>query len=176
MTFVRWGHTKCPRVRNTRRLYKGVVAGTWFNHKGGSANYLCLPDEPEYEGIKTTGSRSFSWIYGTEYEQPIKGVHDHGAPCAVCYDSDDNTQLMIPAMINCPSGWTRDYYGYLMGPNEGHPNSKEFICVDKAQKSSHGSAGNQNGALLYHVRAKCSGIHCPPYDPNLVLTCVVCSK
>ncbi len=177
VTFTRWGHNKCPKVRTTRRLYHGVVAGTFYNRKGGSANYLCLPDEPEYDGLPTNYKHAFSSLYGTEYEVPIKGKHDHGAPCAVCYISNENTQLMIPAMTSCPDGWTRDYFGYLMGPsNHGDRSPKDYICVDKDQKSSRGSLGNQNGALLYHVRATCHGIHCPPYEPGKALTCVVCSR
>ncbi len=157
-----------------------MVAGTFYNKKGGSANYLCLPDEPEYVTSKLANSvtlRDSSYLYGTEYEAPINGVHDHGAPCALCYDADDNTQVMMPALTSCPRGWTRDYFGYLMGPiNKADRSPKDYICVDKDQVSSHGSAGNQDGALLYHVRAACNGIHCPPYDANQVLTCAVCSK
>ncbi len=112
------------------------------------------------------------------HEFPIKGVHDHDAPCALCYNTLDNTEVMIPGKTSCPADWTRDYYGYLMGPyNADDRSPKDYICVDKEQVSSRGSSEGENGALLYHVVASCSnGLHCPPYDANKVLTCVVCSK
>lgn len=179
MTYVRLGHNQCPKKLNTEKIYQGVVAGTFYNTRGGSANYLCLPDDPNYGDINTKPSIPHtSLLSGTEYEIPIKGVHDHGAPCALCYDKADSTEFMIPASTTCPEGWTRNYYGYLMGSlNSGDRSPKDYICVDKDQISSRGSTGNQNGALLYHVRANChTGIHCPPYDTNKALTCAVCSK
>lgn len=32
----------------TELLYSGRLAGTFFTAKGGGADYLCLPDNPEY--------------------------------------------------------------------------------------------------------------------------------
>ncbi len=179
MTFIRWGHKECPKIKKTRLLYYGVVAGTYYNHKGGSAEYICLPHEPKYASKRANPNTlgHLSYLFGTEYEFPINGVHNHGAPCALCYDADDNTQVMMPAMTSCPRGWTKDYGGFLMGPgNWGDRSSKDLICVDEAQKSTRGSIGNQEGALLYHVSTTCHGIHCPPYEQGRVLACVVCSR
>ncbi len=178
MTYIRWGHNKCPSVGTTVQLHEGVIAGTFYNQKGGSVNYLCLPNEPDYSELDTTKPDYISTLYNTEYEVPIKGVHDHDAPCALCYNTLDNTEVMIPGKTKCPEGWTRDYYGYLMGPeNGGNRSGKDYICVDKEQISVRGSAGNQHGALLYHVVASCGkALHCPPYDASKVLPCVVCSK
>ena len=80
--------------------------------QGGAANYLCMPNDPlPY----TAGVRGHSYVHGTEYEQPlVSGRHQHNAPCAVCYLPTKNTVLMIPVRTSCPSGWTREYYGYLM--------------------------------------------------------------
>ena len=35
-------------ITGTQLVYAGRAAGSWFNHKGGGANYLCLPNEPSY--------------------------------------------------------------------------------------------------------------------------------
>ncbi len=178
MTYIRWGHNTCPSVGSTVRLHEGVVAGTFYNVKGGSANYLCLP-EPDYSELDTTPLPTYiTTLYSTEYEFPIKGVHNHEASCALCYNTLDNTEVMIPGKTCCPAGWRRDYYGYLMGPGNWDDRSpKDFICVDKEQVSSRGSSVDENGALLYHVVVSCSnGLDCPPYDASMVLTCVVCSK
>ena len=41
-------------------------------------------------------------------------------------------------------------------------------------------SSNQDGALLYFVKTDCSGSgdtgHCPPYDEDKQLTCVVCTR
>jgi hypothetical protein len=56
----------------------------------------------------------------------------------------------------------------------------KFICVDGEAELVPGTAGNSDGALLYHTRtAGCSNgidLPCPPYDSEKELTCVVCSK
>ncbi|KAJ7350109.1 hypothetical protein OS493_038395 [Desmophyllum pertusum] len=100
---------------------KGFVGSDQYNHYGGGGEYICLPNNPKYDKYKD-GYQSESYIYGTEYEvsgyNPFKNnLHDHDAPCAVCYVKSRATQLMIPARNDCPSGWTKEYYGYLMsGP------------------------------------------------------------
>ena len=174
VSYTRWGNNRCRG--GAQLLYSGTMAGTHYTHWGGGANYLCLPEEPDYTTLKTKDRGSVSYLYGTEYEYPIVGVHDHSALCAVCYVSGRSAKEMIPGTTACPRGWRREYFGYIMTEHHGHAGRTEFVCIDKDQKSRPGSAGNQNGALLHHVRATCTGIHCPPYDPNRALTCVVCSK
>ena len=177
VTYTRWGNNKCPT--GVELVYSGTMAGTHYTQSGSGANFLCLPEEPNYEALNTIEiSPQRSDLYGTEYEYPIAGIHDHGAPCAVCYVYGRSAKIMIPATTDCPSygGWTREYYGYIMSGHFSHVGRSEYVCIDKDQKSRPGSAGDQNGALLYHVRATCHGIHCPPYNPSEVLTCVVCSK
>ena len=174
VTYTRWGHNRCPY--GVQLVYSGAMAGSHYSHQGGGSNYLGLPDEPNYKTLNVKSKGSVSYLYGTEYEHPIVGVHDHGAPCAVCYVPGRSVKEMIPATTTCPSGWTREYYGYIMSGHYSHRGRTEFLCIDRAQKSLPGSAGNQDGALLYHVQAVCTGIHCPPYKPYKALTCVVCSK
>ena len=174
VSYTRWGNNKCPK--GTERVYSGTMAGTHYTLTGGGANFLCLPEEPDYKSLNTKPKGSTSSLFGTEYEAPIVGVQDHGAPCAVCYVSGRSAKQMIPAITTCPSGWTREYYGYIMTELSSNKGRTEFVCIDKAQKSRPGSASNLNGALLYHVQATCTGIHCPPYNGGKVLTCVMCSK
>ncbi len=77
VTYTRWGHNDCPRVSGTRTMYTGRMAGAHYSHTGGGANYLCLPNDSEYHTLHTYSSNVYSWIYGTEYEYPIPGSHDH---------------------------------------------------------------------------------------------------
>ena len=156
-------------------VYTGRVGGTHYTQGGGGANYLCMPLDPQYTLSYTAGVRGHSYVYGSEYEYPIQGSHDHNVPCAVCYVSTRETVLMIPAKTSCPASWTREYYGYLMSEYHSHSNSM-FECVDRDQESLPGSHANINGRLFYHVEAECSGMPCPPYDPQKELNCVVCTK
>ncbi len=177
VTYTRWGHNACPSVPGTKMLYTGRMSGANYNTQGGGANYVCLPNDPEYDALNTYSSRYFSYIYGTEYEWAIAGRHDHNVPCAVCHVTTRFAKVMIPAKTSCPPSWVREYYGYLQSEADisGHKRT-EYLCVDKEQVSLYESRKNIDGALIYHVRAKCHGIECPPYDVDQVLTCTVCTN
>ncbi len=65
----------------------------------------------------------------------------------------------------CPTSWTMEYKGYLMTEYRTHKRST-YKCVDYNQESIPGSHINVQGALFYHVETECSGMLCPPYDPQ----------
>ena len=178
VTYVRWGKSSCPSVTGTELIYAGRAAGTFYSNKGGGSNYLCLPDTPQYTLRYHPGSQSYSEIYGTEYEGPIAGTHEHNVPCAVCFASTRVAVFMLPARTSCPTGWTREYYGYLMSEmNHSGRGRTSFECVDKDQDSVSGSQANQDGNVLYHIEANCNtGLPCPPYSDSKELTCAVCTK
>ena len=134
-----------------------------------------MPPDPEYTLPYRSGVQGHSYMHGAEYEDPITGTDDHNAVCAVCLASTREIVLMIPAKTSCPSGWTEEYEGYLMAENRNHRRST-FECVDKQFVPVPGSQGSVDAALLYNVEAQCSGLQCPPYDPEKELTCVVCTK
>jgi hypothetical protein len=55
-------------------------------------------------------------LWGAEYqfrENLNSHLNNYNVPCAVCYVSTRTSVLMIPAKTQCPSSWTREYYGYL---------------------------------------------------------------
>ena len=47
-SYVRWGRISCPSSCDTSLVYSGRVGGSFYNHQGGAADYICLPDNPEY--------------------------------------------------------------------------------------------------------------------------------
>ncbi len=158
-------------------LYTGRMTGAFHNQQGGGANYLCLPNDPEYHTLNTNPPPYYSKLSSTEYEVPIAGANNHDAPCAVCHATTRAAKVMIPAKTSCPPNWTREYYGYLQSEdNASNRQRTEYVCVDRAQISLYGSHANINGALLYHVKATCHGIQCPPYNSHNVLTCTVCTN
>ena len=48
VTYIRWDRTTCPNTPGTKLVYSGRAAGTGHTHQGGTSDYLCLPDTPEY--------------------------------------------------------------------------------------------------------------------------------
>ena len=176
--YTRWGNSSCPTIAGTELVYSGTAGGTYYSQKGGAANYLCMPLDPEYTLPYQAGFRNHNYVYGAEYSSPIQGTHEHNVPCAVCAVSTREMVLMIPAKISCPTSWTKEYYGYLMSDHKIHHRSM-YTCIDRGQESLPGSHNNANGAygaLFYHVEASCNGMACPPYDPQKELNCVVCTK
>ena len=180
VVYTRWGKTSCPTVSGTELVYAGRAGGTWYQHKGGAANYLCMPDDPDYLRY-SPGVQGYSYMYGAEYQShhgPLSAVNDHNVPCAMCYASTREAVMMIPAKTRCPSTWTLEYSGYLMAEasawSDHHRTMHE--CVDKNPDSIPGSISDINGALFYHVEANCVGMACPPYNPQKELTCAVCTK
>ena len=174
MTYTRWGKSSCPSIPGTKLVYSGIAGGSHYTH-AGAANYLCMPKVPEYTLPNRPGVQGYNYVYGTEYQFPINGIHDTNVPCAVCSAWTRDQVLMIPAKTSCPTFWTREYYGYLMSQHLSFYPS-HYECVDKDQEPLPGSAANIDGALFYHVEANCYGMPCPPYSPQKELNCVVCTK
>lgn len=64
----------------------GYAAGQHYaetNMRGGHANMLCLPTDPELSNITSKPHDSF--VNGTEYEENIlkAGAHNEDVPCAI---------------------------------------------------------------------------------------------
>ncbi|XP_035683356.1 uncharacterized protein LOC118420619 [Branchiostoma floridae] len=179
--YIRWGRTTCPTDAGTSLLYGGIAAGTYYTHRGGGSNYVCLPKDPEW-GVFTDGNQGTAYMNGAEYQlhlgnNPYQGasLHDHDVPCAVCHVASRGSKLMIPARLSCPSGWTREYKGYLMTERHSHYRS-EFVCMDGEPETRPGGYRNTEGALFYPVEANCLSLPCPNYVQGRELTCVVCTK
>ena len=117
---------------------------------------------------------------GRDYSGSVfkSNLYDHDAPCAVCFVKSRDSMLMIPAQNDCPSGWTEEYYGYLMTAYYYHANQKDYLCVNKDQEYMFMTLSNsdQNGALLYHVEGNCGSLPCLPYVQHRERTCAVCTR
>lgn len=162
-------------------VYIGRIGGEHYTHRGGGTNYLCLTEKPKYKSSRA-GFQNGGRVYGAEYEVNDNSqlfnrrLHDHEAPCAVCYVSSRATKLMIPGTFLCPAGWRREYWGNLMTEHYAHPHPRDFICVDRDAEAVVGTHPNHNGALLYPVQGVCGSLPCKPYKQGLELTCAVCTK
>ena len=63
--YTRWGRTICPTGQGTQLLYAGRTSGTHWDHKGGAANHLCLPNDPDYLQYQS-GVQGYAFITGVE--------------------------------------------------------------------------------------------------------------
>ena len=176
VVYVRWGHNSCPGG-GAQLVYAGRAGGAKWNQQGGGGNPQCLPLDPNF--YKTvSGAQSYGYMYGAEYQYTNNlrtNSHDIDVPCAVCYVPTRNVLYMIPAKYTCPSGWTREYFGYLMSEKNDHHRS-QFSCVDHSLKAVTGSSQNHDGFLFYTVEGVCGSLPCPPYNRNKELSCAVCTK
>ena len=182
MTYTRWGRTSCRSVSGTLLVYSGKVGGTKHNKKGGAANYLCMPNNPEYTS-HTSQIHLGNFIYGGEFSMntghPLyASKQNHDVPCAVCYASTRGSLLMIPAKLSCPNGWTEEYDGYLMSEFPRNTGRTMYICIDRSPESYPGENDHDPDRVeLFMVEAVCNGgFSCPPYSQNKEITCVVCTR
>ena len=179
VVYTRWGRTTCPDTPGTELVYAGRAGGTHFSLKGGAANYLCLPENPDYLST-TAGFQGFSPVYGAVYASgagggPLSSVHEQNVPCSVCCTTARGMVLMLPAKTQCPPSWTLEYSGYLMTQHKDQHRTV-FECVDQDPEPTSGSVIAGSGVLFYHTEASCAGLPCPPYDSQKELTCAVCTK
>ena len=181
VTYIRWGKSSCPTTPGTQLLYAGRAGGSDHRSQGGGAEKLCLPNNPDYiNSSRSTSATLFSTLHGAEY-QTLNGPHhnlfDQNVLCAVCYASTRAAMIMVPAKTQCPSSWTREYYGYLMTEREHSLHHRSsYDCVDVNPDAVPCSAGSTDGALFQYVVTTCNGLQCPPYQANRVVSCAVCTK
>ena len=173
VTYIRWGNSTCPYGADT--IYSGVVAGSFYTHEGAAVDPLCLPLDPQYLQYRS-GYQNWVQLVGTEYQTggtPLDHSHARNVPCALCQVYGRTNKIMIPSHYECPSGWRREYYGYLMAGYQSHKAATQFTCIDESVEQIPASGSNTNGKLFYTVEAHC-GHFIPCSDKEL--TCVVCTK
>lgn len=173
--YVRWGHSQCPST--AQLVYSGRAGGSHQKDSGGGSNPQCLPLDPNYLSTYGGSQANIAYMYGAEYATfySQKSVYNHDVLCAVCYVNQRSAFYMVPAKYTCPTGWTREYYGYLMAGRFDHSRS-QFTCVDHAFKVVPGSGTHKNGLRFYKVEGRCGSLPCRPYDSTKEFTCAVCTK
>ena len=149
-------------------------------------DFLCLPRDPQWLTYNTGSTPVASWMRSVEYISKDYGIfsstiNQKRAVCARCFTQSRPAIIMIPARTTCPSGWTREYYGYLMASYEGYAHPSNYICVYYSPSYYTHSDPGQGGGLTF-VNADCDGegtideCGTGEYVNNRQLTCVVCSR
>ncbi|XP_072018519.1 uncharacterized protein [Amphiura filiformis] len=189
VTYVRWGRTECPDTADL--VYVGVAAGgkggIWIPEPpnvvmdviGGGSNYLCLTRNPHFNQSVSGEQDTRSRIYGAEYRGAEPGAlniyHMHDAPCVLCQSRAGRTQsFMMPATTHCPTGWTREYSGYLAAARWDHPRT-EYVCLDQDPETIPDTAEKDEISLLFHVEIVSSQGLPSEYVTGQDLTCVICT-
>ena len=174
VTYIRWGNSTCPYGADT--IYSGVVAGSAHGHEGAAVDPLCLPPDPQYLKYQTNYQR-YALLYGAQYlvpnGSPLDHSHHRNVPCALCQVYGCTNKIMIPSHYECPSGWRREYYGYLMAGHHTNKAATQYTCVDQSVEQIPRSGADTGGKLFYTVEAGC-GQQIPCSDKEI--TCVVCTK
>lgn len=184
VTYIRWGKNSCPNTTGTQLVYAGRASENAHNSPGGGGGeILCLPLNPDYITNPRSNSASFySVLHGGEYDTwngPQNDLGNHNVACAVCLASTRSAMTMVPAKTQCPSSWTREYYGYLMAERENGVqfSQSSYTCIDVNPDTVPGEARDTAGVHFTYVIAICSnGIPCPQYVAGRVITCAVCTK
>ncbi|OWF47376.1 hypothetical protein KP79_PYT26185 [Mizuhopecten yessoensis] len=174
--FTRWGKNDCPVGNGTHLVYSGFVGGEYYNHSGGAANFLCMPEVP------TPGQSHYNtypgFIYGAEIQRgyDLFGLpqNDEDVSCAVCRNSVHATSVMIPGRTTCFPGWVEAYSGFIVAGYPDHPSNTDYICMDGHPQPVPGGQGDDDGVLLRPVVTKCGSLPCPPYENDKLVPCVVC--
>ncbi|XP_071133332.1 uncharacterized protein [Mytilus edulis] len=179
-TYIQWGKASCSSM-GTETIYSGYTAGQLYydassypTRFGGPSNMLCLPNNPKLSN-KTGPSNSF--IYGTEFEDNFlrNDAANEDIPCALCRSMNTTSSVMFPGRNICYNGWKTEYEGYVMSGHWAH-RASSYICVDLHPDYIPGGKADTNGQLLYVTGTKCGPLSCPPYNDNIAVNCVVCSK
>ena len=173
-SYFRWGNSTCPI--GAELIYSGVVGGSQSGHSGAAVNPLCLHQDPQYLSYQN-GYQGHVYVYGAEYQtnsrSPIHNANDRNVPCALCVVYGYATTITIPSRYECPLGWRREYYGYLMAGYYSSSAATQFTCIDKGLEQIAGSGADTGGYLFYTAETQCNQ-HIPCSDKEL--TCVVCTK
>ena len=177
VTFIRWGLNKCPMTSGTKTVYEGRVTASDVTKTGGGANFLCMPNKPQFKS--STQPSCYTQIAGVEYQTPVfnKKLDGSDVPCAVCLTTRRSVKLMIPAKSECPgSAWVREYSGYLMTTLEDEKSNTVFECVDEKSKAIPKTEACDNNSGLHHVlfRVGGKGGLSAPYKAKPII-CVVCT-
>ena len=101
-----------------------------------------------------TGQESMVLSTKSPISRPLRHSTTMTGPCAVCRVALRGSMIMIPARMTCPSGWTREYFGYLMSTRHDLRRT-EFICFDRNLEAVGGTHESEAGSVIFPVEVRC---------------------
>ena len=115
-------------------------------------------------------------VKGDQGDQDPPGIQ---GSCVVCYIATRSVMFVQQASYLCPSGWSREYYGYMIsGATIFDRQRTTTICVDANAEAVPGTGADTNPsfALLHSVECTNSELPCSPYVDGRILSCALCTK
>ncbi len=157
-------------------LYTGRMTGAFYNQKGGGANFLCPPNDPEYHTLNTKPLKHYSRfmaqntsiqllvvmttmyhvLFATLQQEQLKWWF-LPRPAALQTGQESTTAIYRVKLMEARMHWVR-------------------LCGQRSSLSLWITCKYQWSSNLSCVRAACRGIQCPLYNANDVLTCTVCTN
>lgn len=122
-------------------VYTGQLAGPASGNSGGGADLLCMVNDPIYDGGSTAYGGA-GGLYATKFvtsttaiSSAYTSVNGFNVPCTVCQAPAARPYAMVnPGRQDCPTGFVRDFKGYLMAAAYNtNPNS--YVCVNDAPQT-----------------------------------------
>ena len=168
--YTRWGRTTCFAVQGTHLLYSGRAGWSPDNHKGGAANYLCLPNDPDHLQYQSE-VQGYGHIGGVQYwcaGFPLfSSLNHHNVPCAVWYVATRSDSVLLTGQ------WSMWGISRLKIVIIFVPHLNVLINILNQFQDYVYSVPAAYFAL---VEPLCNGLSCAPYDDEKELTCVVCTR
>ena len=107
VVYARWGESRCPP--ESTLLYDGII----IHAASMLANLLCIPRDSANSTSQSDASTATPSSHITRMEPLLyanqMNVTD-AIPCALCHVRTQS----VSGLSTCPSGWTKQYGGYLM--------------------------------------------------------------
>jgi len=156
--------------------FTGYAGGSWHDHPGGAAEYICMPSDPQWEA--NSGTSNWAFVYGVEYTDSMAGTshYNDDAPCAVCRTTTTSSVLMVPGRTTCYPGWKIAYKGFLAAGYYANKAASQYVCVDGQPEFVPHIGDDDDGKMFENVSSRCGSLACPPYIDHKNLSCVVCTK
>ena len=125
--------------------HTGFAGGSWFDHTGAAAEFVCLPPDPD---LTTKYTSSLAFMYGAEYETSDfapRAKNGDDLPCSVCRSTVGSSVLMIPGKSSCYDGWALQYHGDLVAGHYMHKSATQYICLDEHYETIPGGQSDHDG-------------------------------
>jgi len=162
--YVTWGKQQCEGEGEL--VFSGWMVGPWYYRKGGPVQHECLPynnDVPGSGQWDKDRTQTFGGLYRRaefrdQYQLKVnpdfqldhnKAINYMDLPCAVCV-AKEPAHIMVPGSVECPSGYRKDYRGYLTASRFNEATTAGFTCLHEyMQRLPRSSNGNQYGSRVY---------------------------
>ncbi|KAG8176255.1 hypothetical protein JTE90_021352 [Oedothorax gibbosus] len=164
-TYVYWGRNNC--TEDAEIMSTGFAMSTGPPHSGGGANFLCLPEKPQY-GNPVTNEKEAAFLQNLNYQFP--GGDSSKLSCATCrLASRGSVSTFIGRGSECPGDWDYVYDGLLASGSKSSF-STQFVCLDRNPVNNEGGDEDPLKPDWANIVGEEDG------DKQILITCVVCAK